>query len=216
VLHFPGVFNYSKINNWAVIQSRGEIIGLINNDIEIIESNWLSEMVSYAIRPEIGCVGAKLYYPDFKIQHAGVILGLGGVAGHSHKHFEGNHPGYFKRLILAQNLSAVTGACLLVKKHIFQKVGGLDEINLKVAFNDVDFCLRVTSLGYQNLWTPFAKLYHHESATRGSDLDTEKLTRFNLEIDFMKKRWANELFSDPYYSKNLTKNNEDFSLNWNN
>jgi len=214
VIQFKGDFNYSALNNWAVTQSRGEIIGLINNDIEVIGSNWLTEMVSHAIRSEIGCVGAKLYYPNFKIQHAGVIIGLGGVAGHSHKHFDGNHPGYFKRLILAQNLSAVTAACLLVRKSVYQEAEGLEEINLRVAFNDIDFCLKVRGLGYTNLWTPFAELYHHESATRGDDLSPEKRERFKSEVLHMKEKWSDELLLDPYYNKNLTLDREDFTPNF--
>jgi GT2 family glycosyltransferase len=139
-------------------------------------------MASHAFRPEIGCVGAKLYYDDETIQHAGVIVGLGGVAGHSHKYFHRNSPGYFARLKLVQNLSAVTAACLLVRKSIYQEVGGLEEDNLRVAFNDVDFCLKVREAGYRNLWTPYAELYHFESKSRGAENTPEKQMRFNEEI----------------------------------
>lgn len=212
VLRYDHPFNYSAINNFGARHARGEIIGLINNDIEVISPEWLSEMVSHAIRPEIGCVGAKLYYSNDTIQHAGVICSLGGVAGHSHKHFPRNHPGYFYRLVLPQALSAVTAACLLVRKRIFDEVGGLDEENLKVAFNDVDFCLKVGAAGYHNLWTPYSELYHYESISRGAEDSPEKIARFQGEIDFMKKKWKAQLENDPYYNQNLTKDREDFSI----
>ena len=212
VLRYDHPFNYSAINNFGVHQAKGEIIGLINNDIEVISPEWLTEMVSHAVRPEVGCVGAKLYYDNDTIQHAGVICSLGGVAGHSHKHFPRKHPGYFYRLTLAQTLSAVTAACLLVRKTVYEKVGGLDEEHLKVAFNDVDFCLKVRAAGYRNLWTPHAELYHYESISRGHEDTPEKQKRFQLEVETMKKRWGQHLNVDPYYSPNLTKAREDFSV----
>ena len=208
--HHP--FNYSSINNYGVSQARGEVIGLINNDIEVISPVWLSEMVSHALRPEIGCVGAKLYYSNRTCQHCGVILGIGGVAGHSHKYFPPNHPGYFSRLLLIQNLSAVTAACLVVRKSVFEEVGGLDEKNLTIAFNDVDLCLKVREAGYRNLWTPYAELYHHESVSRGHEDSPEKIARFQSEIAFMKEKWGNKLSVDPFYNENLTRDREDFSL----
>jgi GT2 family glycosyltransferase len=208
--HYP--FNYSAINNYAVEHVKGELIGLINNDIEVISPDWLTEMVSHALRPEIGCVGAKLYFDDDTIQHAGVIVGLGGVAGHSHKHFYRDAPGYFYRLRIVQNLSAVTAACLIIRKSIFEQVGGLEEQNLAVAFNDVDFCLKVRTAGYRNLWTPYAELYHHESKSRGAEDTPEKIARFNKEIAFMKTKWGNTLQIDPYYNQNLTLSREDFSM----
>jgi glycosyltransferase involved in cell wall biosynthesis len=212
VLRFPYAFNYSAINNFGVKHSKGEIIGLINNDIEVINSDWLCEMVSQSIREGIGCVGAMLYYPNDTIQHAGVIVGLGGVANHSHKHFKRNHPGYFRRLQSVQNYSAVTAACLLVKKSIFNEVSGLDENNLTVAFNDVDFCLKVKTAGYRNLWTPYAELYHHESVSRGEDDNPIKLARFQGEINYMQKTWKTEGMVDPFYNPNLTNAKEDFSI----
>ena len=212
ILNFKGEFNYSAINNWAVNQARGEIVGLVNNDIEVISPEWLTEMVSHAIRPEIGVVGAKLLYPDYKIQHAGVVIGIGGVAGHSHKYFSDDSHGYFSRLSLVQNYSAVTAACFLVRKEIFTEVGGLDQLNLKIAFNDIDFCLRVSKAGYRNLWTPYAKLFHHESISRGTEDTPEKQARFNQEVEFMKMKWGNLLQCDPFYSPNLTLVHEDFSL----
>ncbi|MGX1201886.1 glycosyltransferase family 2 protein [Marinobacter sp. MBR-105] len=207
---FP--FNYSAINNYGFSKSRGSIIGLINNDIEVISPEWLTEMVRQAVRPEIGCVGAKLYYGNGQIQHAGVVLGLGGVAGHSHKYFDAQNTGYFHRLVLPQNIAAVTAACLLVRRDVFDEVGGLDEENLTVAFNDVDFCLKVFSAGYKNLWTPFAELYHHESISRGAEDSPEKLKRFQREVEYMRTRWGSLLDADPYYSINLTRDREDFSI----
>ncbi|WED42899.1 glycosyltransferase family 2 protein [Legionella cardiaca] len=212
IVDYDHPFNYSAMNNYIVNHHcQGDIIGLINNDIEVINSDWLSEMVSQALREEIGCVGAKLYYPNNTIQHGGVILGLGGVAGHAHKHFSDHSSGYFGRLVLTQNLSAVTAACLLVKKSIFLEVNGLNEDSLKVAFNDVDFCLKVRRLGYKNLWTPYARLYHHESLSRGIDDTPEKVTRFQKEIDYMKNTWKKELAYDPCYNPNLTLKAENFS-----
>ena len=164
------------------------------------------------LRPEIGCVGAKLYYPDRTIQHAGVILGLGGVAGHAHRHFPADNDGYCGRLKLVHNLSAVTAACLLVRKSTFQEVGGFDETNLPVAYNDVDLCLKVREAGYRNLWTPYAELYHHESASRGIDDTPKKRVRAERERSYMRQRWGNLLDRDPYYNPNLTLIYEDFSL----
>lgn len=212
IIKYPKPFNYSSINNFGVKKSRGSIIGLINNDIEVITPDWIEEMSSWASRREIGCVGAKLYYPDRSIQHAGVILGLGGCAGHSHKYFPHDAPGYFYRLRLHQNLSAVTAACLFVRRDVFDEVGGLDE-RLAVAFNDVDFCLRVREAGYRNLFTPFAELYHHESISRGAEDTPAKMARAAKEVKFMKNRWGDMLLRDPFYSPNLTLDSEDFALN---
>ncbi|EOK5555127.1 glycosyltransferase family 2 protein [Escherichia coli] len=212
VLRYDHPFNYSAINNFGVRHAKGAIIGLVNNDIEVINPDWLTEMVSHCMRPEIGCVGAKLYYSNDTIQHGGVILGIGGVAGHSHKQYPRHHPGYFNRLLLTQNLSAVTAACLLIRKNIYEEVAGLDEENLHVAFNDVDFCLKVREAGYRNLWTPYAELYHYESISRGAEDSPEKLARFAREVNFMKSKWGKHLELDPFYSPNLTKSREDFSI----
>ncbi len=210
--HHP--FNYSAINNYGVTQARGEVLGLINNDIEIISPGWLSEMVSHALRPEIGCVGAKLYYANGTIQHGGVIVGLGGLAAHSHSHFKRKDSGYFHRLNCVQNLSAVTAACLVIRKSVFEQVGGFDEKNLTIAFNDVDLCLKVRDGGYRNLWTPYAELYHYESLSRGYEDTPEKIKRFQSEIRHMKNKWGKgeNLPIDPYYNPNLTLDREDFSL----
>lgn len=212
VIRYDHPFNYSAINNFGVEHTNGDIIGLINNDVEVINPEWLTEMVMHAIRPDIGCVGAKLYYANGQIQHAGVVLGIGGVAGHSHKYAKGSDYGYFSRLFLIQNLSAVTAACLLVKRSIYNEVGGLNETDLTVAFNDVDFCLRVYSAGYRNLWTPYAELYHHESISRGAEDNPEKVARFNKEADYMRLTWSKLLNRDPHYSPHLTKAREDFSI----
>ena len=177
-----------------------------------INPDWLDEMVRQVCRPDIGCVGAKLYYPNDTIQHAGVVLGIGGVAGHSQKYFSQNANGYFGRLHLAHNVSAVTAACLLVRKAVFQEVGGLDEANLKVSFNDVDFCLKVREAGYRNLFTPYAELYHHESISRGPNDTRAKRAVADAEARFMRQKWGKLLDNDPYYNPNLTLVFEDFSL----
>lgn len=205
-------FNYSALNNVAVREARGEYIGLINNDIEVITPDWLSEMVAIASQSGVGAVGARLWYPDYTLQHGGVILGIGGVAGHSHKRLPKQRRGYFERAALMQSFSAVTAACLVVKKKHYLAVGGLDEINLKVAFNDVDFCIRLRELGLRNVWTPYAELFHHESATRGNDVQPEKQSRFQSEVRYMLARWKDVLQRDPAYNPNLTLEHEDFSL----
>lgn len=212
ILRYDYPFNYSAINNYGVKHARGNIIGLINNDVEVISPDWLTEMVSHACREDIGCVGAKLYYSNDTLQHGGIIVSLGGVAGHSHKHRPRDNLGYFNRLVIPQNLSGVTAACLIVRKDIFEAVGGLDEDNLTVAFNDVDFCLKVREAGYRNLWTPYAELYHHESISRGSEDSPEKQVRAKKEIDFMISKWSEALKSDPFYNINLTRDREDFSI----
>lgn len=207
-------FNYSALNNSAVKLARGEIVGLINNDIEVISPDWLSEMVSHAVRPEVGVVGAKLLYSDDTVQHAGVVLGIDGIAGHVHRFLPRNNVGYCGRANLIQSFSAVTGACLLVRKSIYEALGGLNEIELQVACNDVDFCLRAGEAGYRNIWTPYAELYHHESATRGFDDTPEKLERSAKEIAYMQQRWGFLLKHDPVYSPNLSLESDDFRLAW--
>ncbi|MBX8546083.1 glycosyltransferase [Pseudomonas cichorii] len=213
VLRDDGPFNYSALNNQAVRLARGELVGLINNDIEVINPEWLDEMVALALQPEVGAVGARLWFPDDRLQHGGVILGIGGIANHSHKFLPRGEHGYFGRAVLIQEFSAVTAACLVIRKSIFEQVKGLDEANLKVAFNDVDFCLRVKEAGYVNLWTPFAELYHHESATRGFEDSPQKQARFSQEVAYMHTRWP-EIETDPAYNPNLTLDQLDFSLAW--
>lgn len=203
VLRYDAPFNYSAINNWALGQCDGEVIGLVNNDIEVITPDWLEEMVSQAMRPEVGAVGAMLYYPDDTIQHAGVVLGVHGVAAHLYAGMPRGYPGHGGRARVAQTLSAVTGACLVVRRKTYEQVGGLDE-SLEVAFNDIDFCLRLRGAGYRNVWTPFAELYHHESASRGGEDTEEKKQRFAREVERMQRRWGDQLPSDPAYNPNLS------------
>lgn len=212
LIRYNQEFNYSAINNFAVKHAKGDVIGLINNDIEVIEPEWLSYMVGHAIRPEIGCVGAKLLYSDHRVQHAGVVLGYGGGAGHAHKYFPADHPGYLNRLVATQNYSAVTAACLLVSKRDYIDVGGLDEENLKVAFNDVDFCLKVRALGRRNLYCAEAKLFHHESVSRGFDDTKKKRDRFESELRYLQLSWKDLIECDPAYNPNLTLKRENFSI----
>ena len=212
VIRYDKPFNYSAINNFAAQYAHGEILALLNNDIEVITEGWLTEMVSHAVRPGIGAVGAKLLYPNRLVQHSGVIIGLGGVAGHAHKYLKEDDPGYCHRAVVTQNLSAVTGACLVIRKNIYQEVNGLNEADLAVAFNDIDLCLRLRDAEYRHVFTPHAKLYHHESISRGHDDTPEKHAIFIYEFDYMKKIWGNKLRSDPAYHPNLTLEFEDFSL----
>jgi O-antigen biosynthesis protein len=204
-------FNYSKLNNEAVELARGELILLLNNDIEVITPEWLEEMAGQAMRASIGAVGVKLLFPDNTIQHAGVTLGVGGVAGHTHRELDVNHPGYFDRLVVVSNYSAVTAACLMVRKELFEDVDGLEE-ELQVAFNDVDFCLKLLKKGYRNVLLPQVKLYHHESKSRGYEDTPEKMQRFLGEVNLMRERWDELLHRDPCYNPNLTLNRADFSI----
>ncbi|SDD67678.1 Glycosyltransferase, GT2 family [Variovorax sp. CF079] len=206
-------FNYSALNNLAVARARGELVALVNNDIEVVSPEWLGEMVSLALQPGVGAVGAKLLFPDQSVQHAGVLLGVGGIAGHAHKHLEDWQPGHGGRARLIQSFSAVTAACLVVRKSLYEQLGGLD-VNLGVAFNDVDFCLRLRQAGYRNVWTPYAELLHHESATRGADVEAEARERLDKEAAYMRQRWGDMLAADPAYNPNLTLDNETFGLAW--
>ena len=210
VIGDDGPFNFSRLNNLAVRRARGTVVGLLNNDLEVINADWLIEMVSQVLRPEIGIVGARLWYSDDTIQHAGVIM-ADGVASHLHKGLRRGENGYFGRAVLVQNFVAVTAACLVVRKKIYEEVGGLDE-EFAVAFNDVDFCMRVTACGYRNLWTPYAELYHHESASRGYEDTPEKKARFMTEIEHMRERWGDAMFDDPAYNPNLHSESKDFQL----
>jgi O-antigen biosynthesis protein len=196
-------FNYSAICNSAVADVDGAIVGLVNNDVEVISPDWLERMVQHAARPGVGAVGAMLYYPDDTIQHAGVVVGLGGVAGHAFAHAPRGAPGDHGRASLTHAVSAVTAACLLVRRDVYLEAGGLDE-SLQVAFNDIDFCLKLLDLGYRNVWTPFAELYHHESASRGAEDTPEKQRRFQREVEAMQARWHRRLHADPSYNPNLS------------
>ncbi|MCH8474840.1 MAG: glycosyltransferase [Opitutales bacterium] len=212
VIPFKEPFNYSRINNFAVRQTEDEFILLLNNDVEVINPDWLSELVRQGVRDGVGCVGAKLLYPDDTVQHAGVVLGVGGVAGHWQKHKRDGAYGYFNHLNLVRAYSAVTGACMLVRKKVYEEVGGLEENYLTVAFNDVDFCLKVREAGYRNIYTPFARLYHHESKSRGKDESAEKLARFDLEMRYMKWKWGRSIMEDPLHNPNISLSQEGFSF----
>jgi GT2 family glycosyltransferase len=214
VLRDDAPFNYSQLNNRAVQAAKGEYICLMNNDIEVLCDDWLQEMLSVCALPEVGAVGARLYYPDGRLQHVGVILGIGGVAGHPFKHQARENAHYMSRPMLVQELSVVTAACLLTQRDTFLAVGGLDEENLKVAFNDVDYCMKVGKSGRKVVYTPHAEFIHHESVSRGFEDSPEKIARFNQESDFMKRKWAGALTADPAYNPNLSLKAEDFSLAW--
>lgn len=204
-------FNFSRLVNYGADHSRGELVCLLNNDIEVISPEWLEEMVSHALQPSTGVVGAMLYYPNETIQHAGVLLGMGGVAGHAFIREPRGSTGYMGRAALAQNVSAVTGACMVVRHAVWRQVDGFDE-RLAVAFNDIDFCLRVCAAGYRNVWSPVAELYHHESASRGSELTSDARRRFEKEVTFMTARWGDCLSHDPAYNPNLALDNDCFQL----
>ncbi|MBC3949224.1 glycosyltransferase [Pseudomonas folii] len=212
VIRDDGPFNYSALNNRAVAVANGELIGLVNNDIEVINAEWLGEMVSLALQPGAGAVGARLWYPDDTLQHGGIIMGPLTLAGHAHKHMPRGHHGYFGRASLIQGMSAVTAACLVVRKAVFQEVGGLNENELKIAFNDVDLCLKIKGAGYQNIWTPNADLYHHESATRGVEDTPDKRERFMSEVHYMQQKWKDIIAWDPVYNPNLSFETEDFGI----
>ena len=214
VIRFEGPFNYAAVNNRCVREeATGEYVLLLNNDTEIITPEWIDEMMMFAQRKDVGAVGAKLYYPDGTIQHAGVVIGLGGVAGHIFAHVPGDSPGYMAKLGYAQNMSAVTGACMLVKRDVYLEVEGMDP-GYALAFNDVDLCMRIRRAGYLIVWTPFAELYHYESATRGIDDTPEKKERFISECEHFKSIWYRELAAgDPYYNPNLSLNVSDYSMN---
>ena len=214
VVTYTGSFNYSAINNFGVKETTGEYILLLNNDTQVITVNWMEEMLMYAQREDVGAVGAKLYYGDKTIQHAGVVIGLGAhrTAGHTHYKQHRENLGYMGRLCYAQDVTAVTGACLLVKKSLFEKVGGLDE-SFAISLNDVDFCLKLRKLGLLNVFTPFAELYHFESISRGLDDQGEKAERYNRESAHFRDKWKKELHQgDPYYNPNFSLDRSDFSL----
>jgi GT2 family glycosyltransferase len=216
LLRYDGPFNFSAMNNLAVAECRTELVGLLNNDLEIVEASWLDEMVSHALRPGVGAVGAKLLYSDGTVQHGGVLLGGGSptkpVAGHLFHSLHRSEPGYFGRALVAQSASAVTAACMVMRRGVFQEVGGFDEENLPVAFSDVDLCLRLGEAGYRIVWTPHAQLIHHGSTTRGHDLSPQHRQRFAAEVRHMRRRWGDRLDHDPHYNPNLDPVTCDFSL----
>jgi glycosyltransferase involved in cell wall biosynthesis/predicted nucleic acid-binding Zn-ribbon protein len=207
-------FNYSALNNMGVQLAHGEYVCLLNNDIEVMSPYWLEELIGIASQPGVGAVGARLWYPDDTLQHGGVIIGVHGIGGHAHKHLPKGNRGYHGRADMIQGYSVVTGACLAIKRSTYLEMDGLNESELKVAFNDVDLCLRLREAGYRNVWTPYANLYHHESATRGGEDTPEKLARFAREVEYINLRWATELAHDPAYNPNLSIAHEDFRLAW--
>jgi len=212
VVLVPGAFNFSDLSNRGAAAAAGPVLLFLNNDVEVLEPGWLGELVRHAVRPEIGAVGAKLLYPDRTIQHGGIVLGIGGVAGHSHLGVPDADPGYFCRMVIAHEVSAVTGACLAMRADVFEAVGGFDAEALKVAFNDVDLCLKIRRAGYRIVWTPFAKLIHHESKSRGAEDTPEKRKRFEGEVLTMLDRWGPELRADPYYNINLSRNSAHYRV----
>lgn len=212
VIEWKDEFNYSAINNFGVRHAKGEYLLFLNNDIEVINSDWLGEMLSNCQREEVGAVGAKLYYPDNTVQHAGVIVGIGGVAGSVFVGLKRGYTGYMHRASIQQNLSAVTAACMMVKKSVFEEVGGFEE-ELKVAFNDIDFCLKIREKGHLIVYDPYVELYHYESKTRGAEDTTEKIRRFQSEIEYMRSHWSSILKNgDPAYNPNLSLKKWDYSL----
>jgi GT2 family glycosyltransferase len=217
VIPAPGAFNFSALNNIGVRAATGEVVVLVNNDIDVIDSGWLREMVSHAIRPDVGAVGAKLIYGDDRIQHAGIVLGVGhhdegpGIAGHFGHFAEADDAGYLGQFALTREVSAVTGACLALRREVWEAVGGLDEINLPVAYNDVDLCLRIRARGYRIIWTPFAELYHLESASRGREETPEQRARAEREARYMRDRWGSILDDDPFYNPNFDRSSHLFT-----
>ncbi len=203
VIHYNAAFNFSAINNFGAAAANGSVLVLLNNDIEITHGDWLDELVRHTVRPQNGVVGAKLLYPDQTIQHAGIIVGFGGVAGHVGSREPRGYPGQMSRCRIAQNLTAVTAACLAVRKSVYEEAGGMDAESLPIVFNDVDFCLKVAALGYRNVWTPYVELIHHESASRGKEDTSEKQTQFVQQVQVMQRRWGEVLQKDPAYNPNL-------------
>jgi GT2 family glycosyltransferase len=211
VVRYDVPFNFSRINNYAATASRGRYLLFLNNDTEVLTADWIEALVEQAQRPSIGAVGAKLLYPDGTIQHAGVVLGIGGVAGHSHKYRDGGTHGYFNMLRTVNNYSAVTGACMMVRREVFERAGGFDE-QLAIAFNDVDFCLRLRAAGLYNVYLPDVVLYHHESKSRGHEDTPDKRARFLDERLMMEKRWRIAGSVDPHYSPHLSITTEDYAI----
>ena len=211
---WPHPFNYAALHNEMIPEAAGEFVCLLNNDTEAIHPEWLEEMASHLARPETGAVGARLWYPNQSLQHGGVILGIGGCAGHAHKGLPRGRPGYLGRAAVIQNVSAVTGACMLLRKADFIAVGGMAADHLGIALNDVDLCLRLRERGLRIVWTPYAELYHHESASRGDEHDPARAARFAAEREYFQNRWHAWLQADPAYSPNLTLSGENFAFAW--
>ena len=206
-------FNFSRLINRGAAVIEGEILCLLNNDMQITQPDWLEEMVGWALQEGVAAVGARLWYGDDTLQHGGIVLGIQGMAGHAHKHLPKGQPGYLNRAVLHQTVSAVTGACMVVRRSVFEEMNGFEEA-LGVAYNDVDFCLRARKAGYRNVWTPHAEMIHHESISRGFEDSPEKQARFQTEAALMRERWGTWLDKDPAYNPNLTLEHEDFGLAW--
>ncbi|HOO92793.1 MAG TPA: glycosyltransferase family 2 protein, partial [Opitutales bacterium] len=215
IIEWDQPFNYSSVNNYAAESTSAEVLLFLNNDIEVTDPEWLEELVSQTMRPEIGAVGARLLYPDHTVQHAGVVLGVGGIAVEAFKFLSEWDIGHMGRAHLPQWYSAVTGACLATRKEVFVKAGGFNTDALAVAYNDVDYCLRLKrDLGLHTLWTPYARLIHHESVSRGYDITPEKKQRIDRESRYMLDTWGAVIENDPYYNPNLTRNETNFFLAW--
>jgi GT2 family glycosyltransferase len=208
IVRYEAPFNYSEINNFGAAQCSGEHLLFLNNDTEVVSDEWMEAMLEHSQRPEVGVVGARLLYEDDTIQHAGVIVGPGGVAGHSHLFVPGDDPGYFARIRLIQNLSAVTFACAMTRRNVFDQLGGLNTRDLRIAFNDIDFCLRAREAGYLVVYTPYALLHHFESKSRGYEDTPEKQARFTFEVKYMQRRHKTAIErGDPYYNPRLSLTN---------
>ena len=210
VLRYAEGYNFSAINNHAAARARGTFLCMLNNDTEIIEPDWLTELMRYAVRPDVGAVGAKLLYEDGSIQHAGVVVGIGEAAGHAHRFLPADEPGYFRQAHVSHAVSAVTAACLVVEKRKYEAVGGLDEEWLKIAFNDVDLCLKLQAAGWRNIYVPHAVLVHHESKSRGSDMSSKNIERYMRELRVLQERWHTKTYNDPVHNPNLDRYNETF------
>lgn len=212
VLAYDHPYNYSAINNFAAAQARGEYLCLLNNDTEILDAEWLTELMRYAVKPQVGAVGAKLLYDDGSIQHAGVVVGLGEAAGHAHRYLKPDDPGYFRQAHIPHYVSAVTAACLVVEKRKFLAVGGLDEEGLRIAFNDVDLCLKLARAGWRNVYAPQAVLVHHESKSRGRDHSPAHIDRYMNELGVLQNRWGTKTHADPLHHPNLDRSSETFVI----
>lgn len=212
IIKYDGDFNFAAMNNEAARQSKSDLVLFLNNDVQVRDPHWLTEMIRLLQAPDVGAVGAKLLYPDGTIQHAGIVLGIGGVADHINRLLPGKKPGYLSRARVTGEFSAVTAACMLIKRSVFEEVGGFDEVNLPVAYNDVDLCLRIREKGYRILWSAHSALNHVESASRGSELLSVNQARFQREYRYMKSKWSNQLANDPYYSPNLSLDDVNSSL----
>jgi O-antigen biosynthesis protein len=210
VVPCPGPFDFAAINNRVAGLARGDVVGFLNDDIEVMAPDWLREMVGHALRPDVGAVGAKLLYPSGLVQHAGVIVGLDGLAGHAHRFYPAAHPGYMGRLQGTQVFSAVTAACLMTRKAAFAEVGGFDETAFPVAYNDVDLCLRLGARGLKTVWTPYAVLRHKETATRERDYSPARLAQYQRESAAFRARWGHVIAHDPHYHPLLTRADESF------